>query len=383
MGSNATPLGSMNVTLAHTPALDIPLTAPCTISKSSLPVKVWLSVTISGCPLPNGLFEARSRLVPEAEAQVQLVRQSCDRLLSRSLANGFTGKLFDVKFLSFSTCSTSGNTREPLTTYASLCVLEEHLNLSESSILKEGWTNALAALDNPSAKHVGEILSPKDCEYEQDSDFEDEDEVSSSDWDCQQSDSSTERSSSSLSSFEMEGASDKGSVGYRPEEIIKGLSGLSSDYERTIWVKFAAHRTWHAFLWYCYTGNLKFGKLKSQVEPGGRHLRGTSLEGEPPTCSPKSMYRLADLIGDEDLKAKALVAIKERMSEENVLDETFSVFTSKYPDVRKVQLGILMQLCRSPKVKEAFFRAIEKYSSMPHAKPVFLAFYDNLVGSRL
>ena len=179
----------------------------------------------------------------------------------------------------------------------------------------------------------------------------------------------------------------------------------------TYWIR------WHAFLWYCYTGNLKFGKLKSQVEPGGQHLRVASLDGEPPTCSPKSMYRLADLvrilvrriqmkklskfsqIGDEDLKAKALVAIKQNMSEENVLDETFSVFTSKlviphtdhgssltsmnrYPDVREIQLGMLMKFCRSPRVKEAFLRAIEKYSSMPHARPVFSAFYDNLVGTR-
>ena len=53
---------------------------------------------------------------------------------------------------------------------------------------------------------------------------------------------------------------------------------------------------WHAFLWYCYTGELDFGKLKSQVEPGGQHFRETSLEGGPPTCSPKSMYRLANLV---------------------------------------------------------------------------------------
>ena len=53
---------------------------------------------------------------------------------------------------------------------------------------------------------------------------------------------------------------------------------------------------WHAFLWYCYTGKVDFGKLKSQVEPGGQHFRETSPEVGPPTCSPKSMYRLADLV---------------------------------------------------------------------------------------
>lgn len=83
------------------------------------------------------------------------------------------------------------------------------------------------------------------------------------------------------------------------------------------------------------------------------------------------------------------------MTEANVLDETFSVFTSKsvtprtvgsslisvnrYPDVREVQLGVLMEHCGSTNVKEAFLRAMEKYGSMPHAKPVLSAFYDNLV----
>lgn len=100
-------------------------------------------------------------------------------------------------------------------------------------------------------------------------------------------------------------------------------------------------------------------------------------------------------VGNEDLKAKALAAIKEKMTEENVLDETFSVFTSKlvtpqtvglsltstnrYPDVRELQLGVLMEHCESPKVKKAFLSTMEKYSSMPHAKPVLSAFYDNLV----
>ena len=93
--------------------------------------------------------------------------------------------------------------------------------------------------------------------------------------------------------------------------------------------------------------------------------------------------------------AKALAAIKERITETNVLDETFSVFTSKlvtphtkgpsltlrdrYPDVRDVQLGILMEHCGSPSVKKAFLRAMAKYGNMPHAEPVLSAFYDELV----
>ncbi|KAI9569722.1 hypothetical protein HD554DRAFT_508207 [Boletus coccyginus] len=375
IGSKSTPLGTMKVVLAHTPSLKVPLRTPPILS-SLQPNKVWLNVTISDCPLAGGLFQVRSfGHVNEGEVQARLVRQSGDRVLSQSLT---TGKLFDVEFLTPSTRSPSGNTGKPLPTYTSLVVLEEHVNLS-SSVLKEGWINALSYRDDTGAKRVGQISCPDGYDHELDSDFDFEDEDEASSPLCQQSESGVESTSSPSSDFVLDGASDQRSVDYRPEEVIKDPKGPPSDYERTVLVEFAAHRTWHAFVWYCYSGNLEFAKLKSQVKPSNRHIRVTPLEGGPPTCSPKSMYRLADLVGDKNLKARALAAIKERLTEANVLDETFSLFTSKYPDVREVQLGVLVEHCGSPEVKKAFLRAMGKYSSMPHAEPVLSAFYDNLV----
>ncbi|KAG8213995.1 hypothetical protein J3R82DRAFT_10745 [Butyriboletus roseoflavus] len=396
VGSNSTPLGTMKVVLAHTCSMDVPLTTSCTLPLHQL-TKVSLTVTISECPFADGLFET-SHHETEAQAWAWLVKQSGDRLLSRILT---TGKLSSVKFLTSSTRSTPGHTGKLLTTYASLPVLEEHVNLS-SAKLGEEWRSALAALnrhDNADAKHVWEFSCPNNYDYELDSDFEDDDEAlptvelcaSSSSYEhnldtleAQQLESSTERSSGSFSSFELEGASDQGSFDNQPEEIIKGpgeplrpSSAAAADEKRTVLVKFAAHRTWYAFLWYCYTGRLEFSKLKSQVESGAQRLRATHLEGGPLPCSPKSMYRLADLVDDKPLKAKALVAIKERMTERNVLDETFSEFTSKYPEVQEAQLGVLMEHCRSPVVKKAFLRTM--FSTMPHAEPALSAFYDRLL----
>lgn len=83
------------------------------------------------------------------------------------------------------------------------------------------------------------------------------------------------------------------------------------------------------------------------------------------------------------------------MTDANVLDEIFSIFTSKsvapytarlwltinrYPDVRELQLSVLMEHCGSPDVKRAFLKTMMKYSYMPHAEPVLSAFYDQLVG---
>ncbi|KAF8444675.1 hypothetical protein L210DRAFT_3642925 [Boletus edulis BED1] len=381
------PLGTIELVLADTPSVQVPITTRRKVSIRP-PNKVCLTVTVSDCALPDGFFQARSSPISEGGTQAHLVRQGCDHLSSRSLA---TGKPFDVKFLTPSTRSTSGKTGDPLPTYASLSVVEEHVDLS-FSVLREGWMNALAPPDDTGTKCLREISCSDEYDHELDSDFEDEDEAppcnSSSERDLaaredQQSDGGTERSSSSFSSFDLEKASDQGSVDHQLEEIINAMhlkeSSSNADCERTVEIKFAAHRTWHAFLWYCYTGTLEFSKLRSQVGPGGLHLHVTPLEGGPPACSPKSMYRLADLVGDKDLKAKALAAIKERMIEENVLSEAFSVFTSKYPEVRQVQLGVLKEHRRSPKVKQAFLGAMEKYGNMPHAKPVLSTFYDDFV----
>ncbi|KAF8134620.1 hypothetical protein EV363DRAFT_1213975 [Boletus edulis] len=381
------PLGTIELVLEDTSSVEVPITTPHNLSILP-PNKICLTVTISDCALPDGLFQARSRPFNKVGTQAHLVQQGCD-LLSRLLA---TGKPFDVKFLTPSTRSTSGKTGDPLPTYASLSVVEEHVDLL-SSVLREGWTNALAPLDDTGTKCVREISCSDEYDHELDSDFEDEDEAppcnSSSEErelaarEDQQSDGGTERSSIYFSSFDLERASDQGSVDHQLEEIINAMhlkeSSSDADCERTVEIKFAAHRTWHAFLCYCYTGYLEFSKLRSQVEPGGRHIHLTPLEGGPPACSPKSMYRLADLVGDKDLKAKALAAIKERMIEENVLSEAFSVFASKYPEVRQVQLGVLKQHRRSPKVKQAFLGVMEKYGNMPHAKPVLSTFYDDLV----
>ena len=125
MSNNSTLLGTMKVALAQTTSLEVPLSTACALLKFN---KLWLTVTISDCPLANGLFRACSGPVNEAEVQGQLVRRSGDRLLSRSLA---TGKLFDVKFLTSTRLnSTSGNTGRLLPTYASLSVLEEHVKIS-------------------------------------------------------------------------------------------------------------------------------------------------------------------------------------------------------------------------------------------------------------
>jgi len=260
------------------------------------------------------------------------------------------------------------------------------------------WTNILSRHENPDVEPAVEIPCPDGYEYELDSDF-DEDAVepvagrssmrtsgllaTPGSRPGEASDSKIEGSSSS----ERDGVNNVTSLDPLPEEIIKdqevppdSSSKTTTNCKRTVVIKFAAHRTWYAFLWHCYTGHIEFCELKSQVELGVWRLRGVG-DG-PPSCSPKSMYRFADLVGDKDLKALALNAIKARVTKTNVLEETFSVFTSKHPDVLKAQLDVLIQHRASPEVKKAFLDKIFESGVMPHAKPALEAFYDRLAALR-
>jgi len=55
--------------------------------------------------------------------------------------------------------------------------------------------------------------------------------------------------------------------------------------------------SWRALLFYLYTGNIQFRPLKSKPSEFSVGICD-SLAVDPETCSPKSMYRLADKVSD-------------------------------------------------------------------------------------
>ncbi|KIJ59613.1 hypothetical protein HYDPIDRAFT_33053 [Hydnomerulius pinastri MD-312] len=95
---------------------------------------------------------------------------------------------------------------------------------------------------------------------------------------------------------------------------------------RYILVKDTAFRTWKALLFYLYTGRVVFCDLRSQGRASPAALDSTS---EPPRCSAKSMYRLARKVGCERLEVKALDAIRERLSMDNIIPELGLVLPSR------------------------------------------------------
>jgi len=163
---------------------------------------------------------------------------------------------------------------------------------------------------------------------------------------------------------------------------------------RTIFVEDAAYTTWHALILYLYTGNVSFKSLRSEIA-----VRGSTSPESPPTpaprnlrcqpgtvqCSPKSMYRLADKLGLPDLEFLAFEAIKASITEENVVQETFSSFTSRYHIIQELQIELLFDSLDNPQVSNDLQAIMGRVATgeLPHSKDVVTAIMRRLLPSPL
>ncbi|KAF8152854.1 hypothetical protein K438DRAFT_1987722 [Mycena galopus ATCC 62051] len=116
-------------------------------------------------------------------------------------------------------------------------------------------------------------------------------------------------------------------------EVSSTLKRKGARMGRVIVLKDTAYKTWKALLYYLYTRRVNFRPLKSE---GPKKI---TVDG--PVCSPKSMYRLADKLGLEELRTLALASLSSRLSENNILEEVFSFFTSLYPVIQELEIGVL------------------------------------------
>ncbi|EGN92309.1 hypothetical protein SERLA73DRAFT_79722 [Serpula lacrymans var. lacrymans S7.3] len=146
---------------------------------------------------------------------------------------------------------------------------------------------------------------------------------------------------------------------------------------RHLFVKDTAFRTWKTLLFYLYTDQISWSALKSQT--GSKETRDTTVEDSdgPPPCSPKSMYRLATKIASEPLKKLAFDAISSRLSESNILEELSSDFTSKFPEVLKLQTDKLYEHIASRPVVNGLPEVAKRIAQgkLPHGAEIIVALY--------
>jgi len=148
---------------------------------------------------------------------------------------------------------------------------------------------------------------------------------------------------------------------------------------RTILVNDTAFKTWQALILYLYSGNIEFLPLKSERSPSqsigvaeGDHLYHP--------CSPKSMYRLATKLGFDDLKNLAFKSIRAGLSKNNILNEAFSEFTSRYPPILEMEVNILSEHFNSPEVSKAFpakFRSMAE-GKLPYPSSILTSLFQKL-----
>ncbi|KAI5477539.1 BTB/POZ-like domain containing protein [Pseudohyphozyma bogoriensis] len=94
-------------------------------------------------------------------------------------------------------------------------------------------------------------------------------------------------------------------------------------------------KTYHATLIYILTGNITFAPLSSNKSSV---VSLTASDAGPPSASPKSIYRLADLLEITKLKSKAVDSFEGQLTVDNVIHELFSEVSRTYTDIQNVAL---------------------------------------------
>ncbi|KAJ7461379.1 hypothetical protein B0H11DRAFT_2056938 [Mycena galericulata] len=256
--------------------------------------------------------------------------QLLDARVERALAETIRGEdMVDTKFYAYSRVGPSYVAR-PRAMFAKMSMLRGHSDILDAylaGISQAGFAESQRIdLDTriPEERFAGyDYLSDSDLDTD-----DEEDDVPST-----------------IRSGSLPGRSNKAPANSVPVSDSAGPP-VPRRMGHVIVVKGHAYKTWNAFLYYMYTKNLAFrtsGSL-SDSESGSASTSAT------PKCSAKSMYKLADAFGLTDLKGLALAAVRSQLSAENIVRETFSRFTSWYPEVQDIEVQFLIQ--HLPDLKE-------------------------------
>ncbi|KAG6824028.1 hypothetical protein H0H92_008232 [Tricholoma furcatifolium] len=160
------------------------------------------------------------------------------------------------------------------------------------------------------------------------------------------------------------------------------------DGQAAIIIPDIAYQTWKAFVYYLYTGGeIHFKALHS----ASAVLQAKDDRGTHPTCSPKSMYRLATKVAaydchgsldSEKLKNLSLISIVRGLSKDNIIEELFSRFTSLYSEVQKAQVEALVPFLKDPAFVQKLVGRIENAvidGKLPHCGTTIAAITSRII----
>ncbi|KAJ6501751.1 hypothetical protein DFH09DRAFT_1441573 [Mycena vulgaris] len=264
------------------------------------------------------------------------IPRSIDQRLEHALVDSMNGKeAVDVKFYAF-TRRRAAYVARPEAIFAKALLLEGYSESLDILISGGGFTESrLVDLDGHNIDQ--DIL--EDYDYMSDSDLDTDDD--------EDEDDSTNRTLSDSDSLRDPAES----IGVNIPLPLSRPATPGRRMGRVVIVRGTAFKTWKALLYYLYTSKLAFSiKPVAQVVADGYGA---------PACSAKSMYRLADKLGLDELKAASLSSIRASFSTENIVQAVFSKFTSIYPEVQDAEVEFLFLLDNFPALKEEVDRVLD------------------------
>ncbi|KZT08419.1 uncharacterized protein LAESUDRAFT_757653 [Laetiporus sulphureus 93-53] len=232
-------------------------------------------------------------------------------------------------------------------------------------LLSNGFAESGARIPVDSPFPEDKIPYTNDYDYESDSDLDDDDLASDMDM-----------------SEDLKPPSRRGKQRITPASSnSRGSDGTSIELAgqcQQIIVNDVAYHTWRALIFYLYFGKVKFLPLRSSGEEE-RNLemaKALSDSDSIPPCSPKSMYRLAEKYGIPELQELSFEAIRARLSAQNIVQEVFSRFTSRYDRVRELEIKIFHDhYCE---IRDSFADILDRVvqGEFPHAGEVLKTLLD-------
>jgi len=284
---------------------------------------------------------------------------SMTSVLFRALAESVdSGVFLDTKFYVFSRRRNSGKVDLPLAIHANSSVLKQKSSYFHD-LLSGGFFES-ESKDLNGMCPGPEAVSAEEYSYESDSDLDEEEEIDTKEAVYVEEYSHVESGDGDLDEEATENIRAPGhrkprisdSFDRQPTGVLRtGLEPMHIRSEaadppdrpvhlgHVICVRDHAYKSWRSLVLYLYSGEIHFRTLRSQ---------GAVSDKRPPShlqsCSPKSMYRIADKLGLEDLKKKSAEAIRVKLSANNIVKELFSKFTSWYPEIADIEVEVFLSL---------------------------------------
>jgi len=165
-------------------------------------------------------------------------------------------------------------------------------------------------------------------------------------------------------------------------QVAESASSTAASTQRTVNISDFGNRTYLALCSYLYTDSISFAPLKSKYEQDmstkaieDRISRreynaqnavtiggfGQTQEHILPICvSPKTIYRLSDKLGLDELKQIAKDQISRSLTVDNALQEGCAEFCNLFPDMRTVHLRFMIRHWESIKAAPNFSEVWQK-----------------------